>query len=367
MNKNIFLTGCALWLGVLLLPVNAADTNPPSRLTLELRDGSRVVGESVAEKIKFHSALLGDLKLAVKDIRAVDCSATNAAKLTTANGDTLAVSFLEKTISIRTSFGKVEPAMDSIRKFTVTCSQGIGAHPPGLVALWAGEGDGKNSIDNNDLEPFEVTYADGQVGRAFVLNGRSSCLKLADTTSLNPGPKGDGLTMSAWIKPSNVNNYHPILEWNPIEKMPGIIGTQIWIGARPGDRGVLMAAFPDCNGTGHSLISPPGTVVAGRFQHIASTYDKTTGAAALYVNGVVVASAQWERFDPLTTGDFWISRRPTDQPGDWTYNAFYSGLLDEISIYNRALSADEIRAVCSAENHGELPPAPATGKSRGSW
>jgi len=34
-------------------------------LTADLRDGSRVVGRSAVEKMKFHSALLGNLKLAV--------------------------------------------------------------------------------------------------------------------------------------------------------------------------------------------------------------------------------------------------------------------------------------------------------------
>jgi hypothetical protein len=37
----------------------------------------------------------------------------------------------------------------------------------------------------------------------------------------------------------------------------------------------------------------------------------------------------------------------------------YSGLMDNIALFNRALSASEIQSVCQEENHGEplnLPP-----------
>ncbi len=349
-----------------------ANTNPPPRLTVDLRDGSRVVGQSVEKNFKFHSALLGDLKLEVKDIRSVECVSSNSAKLTTVSGDNLTVWFVDCGFAVKTSFGKVELAVDSIRKFTVSAVGGAGAQRRGLVALWSGEDNGSDSAGNNDLELTDLAFADGKVGRAFSLNGFSSCMKLADTPGLNPGT-GDGLTISAWIKPNNVSGFHPIIEWNPSNKMPGVIGVQLWIGNVPGSQGVLAAHVVGSDTKPHSLISMPGTLVPGVFQHVVATYDKSTGDGVLYVNGVVVVRAQWGSFEPLTTGELWISRRPSDHPGDWTYNAFFTGLLDEISIYNRALSAEEIKDVCTEENHGEMPPPPSgsrmppTGIYRGSF
>jgi hypothetical protein len=101
------------------LAAHAAGTNLPPRLTVDLRDGSRVVGTSVDKNFKFHSALLGDIKLAVKDIRGVECVATNSAKLTTTQGDTLMGWFVESAIAIKTSFGKVKLAVASIRSVKV--------------------------------------------------------------------------------------------------------------------------------------------------------------------------------------------------------------------------------------------------------
>ena len=325
------------------------------RLTVELRDGSRVTGESVEKSFKFRSALSGEIKLAVKDIRTVECGSTNSAKLTTTKGDSLTVAFVDSVVAVKTSFGKVELPVSSVRKISVAAGSTTGTHPPGLVALWSGEGDGKDSAGSNDLELTDISFADGQVSRAFVMNGFSSCMKLADSGNFNPGANGDGLTISVWIKPSNVTGFHPILEWNPIDKMPGQIGVQLWIGNVPGSHGVLAAHLVGQENessafASHSLISRPRTVTSGSFQLVTATYDKATGAGILYLNGAVVARGQWGRFNPLTTGDFWVSRRPTDHPGDWTYNAFFSGLMDEIAIYNRALSAEEIQSIYTVAN-----------------
>ena len=163
--------GCFLFFGF-LSPAIAADTSPPeNRLTVELRDGSRVVGTGIEKSFRFHSALLGELKLAVKDIRAVDCVSSNSAKLTTVGGDSLSVWFKDSSFALKTSFGKIEVAVDLLRKLTVSTVGVGGAHRPGLVALWSGEDSGRDSIGNHDAELTDMTFGDGKVGRAFALNG----------------------------------------------------------------------------------------------------------------------------------------------------------------------------------------------------
>ena len=365
MNPSVFGL-CCVFVSVFcsgsLAGAFAADTNSPPRLTVELRDGSRVVGTCVEKFFKFHSALLGELKLEVQNIRSVECVSTNSAKLSTANGDSLTVSFAEPEFAVKTSFGTVELAVDSVHSLTVTAGGNPGSHPPGLVALWSGEDNGRDSVGGNDVKLMDMDFADGKVGRAFSLNGFSSCMKVADNPGLNVGG-GEGLTITAWIKPSNVSGFHPIMEWNPGEKIPGTIGVQLWIGHLPGSQGVLQANVVSTDGRHHVLTSSPGMLAPGSFQHVALTYDKAGGMGILYLNGTVVARSRWASFVPLTTGDFWISRRPTDHPGDWTYNAFFAGLLDEIAIYNRALSISEIEAVCKDDNNGELPPAPMPGST----
>lgn len=343
MKKNAL---CLLCLALLISIVSrAADTNPPPRLTVELRDGSRVVGTSAEKNFKFRSALLGEVKLDVNDIRSVECVATNAAKLTTSAGDTLTVSFVDSEFAVKTSFGKVELSVDSVRKFSVSASRVAGGHPPGLVALWSGEGDGNDSVGGNNAMLTDISFVDGKVGRAFSFDGVNSTMRIPASPALDVGA-GGGFTIMAWIKPSDVQGLHPLIQWSDNNML------NLWIGIRPYENGVLRGDITDEQGN-HFLVSSPGTLAGGVFQHVAFTYDKASGIGVLYLNGVVVAQRQLGRqLAAHTKGDLWISQRE-DRPGNWSTGRMFSGLMDEIALYNRALSASEIKAVCMEENHGE--------------
>jgi len=346
MKTSLLRAGCVLavaFLSANFFSARAADTNPPPRLTVELRDGSRVVGDSVAKNFKFNSALLGEIKLAVKDLRSVECVSSNSFKLATANGDSLKVSFVDSAFAVKTGFGKVDLQVDSVRKFSVS-SGGTGGHPLGLVALWSGEGNGSDSAGGNTATLTDITFAEGKVGQAFSFNGTSSSIRIPASPALDVGA-GDGLTIMAWIKPSDVNGIHPLIQWS--DESPVLLS----IGVRPYESGVLQGCATLASG-GRFVISHPGVLASGVFQHIAFTYDKTGGDGIWYLNGVVVARHQLSGQVAGTKGDLLISS-----------NRSFAGLMDEIAIYNRALSADEIKSICTAENHDEplATPTPSDG------
>ena len=328
-----------------LLASPPADTNPPPRLTVELHDGSRVIGTSVEKNFKFHSALLGDLKLEVKDISSVECVSSNSAKLTAANGDRLTVWFVNSEFAVKTSFGKVELPVDSVRKLTVSATRVAGTHPPGLVALWSGDGEGNDSVGGSTAALTDIAFEEGKVGQAFSFNGVNSCIKIPASQSLDVGA-GDGFTIMAWIKPSDVGGLHPLIQWSDDRPL------NLWIGIRPSENGVLRGDITDDEGN-HFLVSHPGVLVSGIFQHIAFTYDKASGVGTLYVNGIIVARRQLgSQLVAKTKGDLWIS--PIDKrPGNWSTDRAFAGVMDEIALYNRALSASEIQAIYTEENHGE--------------
>jgi len=321
-----------------------------SRLKIELRDGSRMIGESGHDFLKFHSPLLGDLKLAIKDIRSVECVSSNSAKLMTTTGDSLMLWFADSTVSAKTSFGKIELAVDMIRKITVSGSGSTGVRRPGLIALWAGENDGKDSIGGNDAELADMDFADGQVGRAFLLNGNNSSITVPASSALNVGA-GEGLTLGVWINPADVSKNSPLFEW----VQTGVAGAlQFYIYPPDGGPGTLYALLGDPAGGVHYFFSPPGVVVPNRFQYVALTYDKASGVAKIYCNGVVVAQQNLGHFTPQTDCDLHLGQRPLIGGETWSF----TGALDEAAVYNRALSATEIRAICSEDNHGEIPTPP---------
>ena len=79
-----------------------------------------------------------------------------------------------------------------------------------------------------------------------------------------------------------------------------------------------------------------GTAVlpVNAWTHLAATYDGTT--MRLYVNGVQVASRP-------QTGNIATSTNPLQIGGDSIYGQYWSGRIDEVRVYNRALSAAEIQ------------------------
>ncbi|MEI6194932.1 MAG: LamG-like jellyroll fold domain-containing protein, partial [Verrucomicrobiota bacterium] len=231
--------------------------------------------------------------------------------------------------------------------------------PPtsGMVAWWKAENNALDSVGNNNGSLVGgVPFAAGEVGQAFQLNQINSYMSVPASPSLNVGLTG-GFTIEGWIKISDANGLHPICEWDSrSDASPGSgsIGVIFCLGTSPGSAGVLACLVNDTNGIGHLLASPSGTIVTNSWQHVAATYDRTSGVGTLYVNGLVVLQQSLGSFVPQTSYNFWVGYRPGDLPGDWTYNTFLGGLLDELSVYQRALSSSEIASIYNAGSAGKF-------------
>ena len=277
-------TSRILLLAIFVICLNgtvAMAADAPPRLSIELRDGSVIVGASPEENLQFHSPLFGDFKVGFQNIRSIDCVSTNSVTLSTIAGDSLTVSFSDPVLKVKTGFGQVELPVNSIRRLIVT-GTAFEKHSPGLVALWSGDNRGKDSAGTNDLTWTDISYANGKIGQAFVLNGDSTCAEIPSNPTLDVG-RGDGLTLSAWIKPSDVSGFHPIMEWNTGTSAPGtIIGVQLWIGQYPNSEGVLSANFVSPSGDYIQVPSYPNALAADSWQHVAVTYDKRSGIISLY-------------------------------------------------------------------------------------
>jgi hypothetical protein len=99
------------------------------------------------------------------------------------------------------------------------------------------------------------------------------------------------------------------------------------------------------------LFSPPGLLTANSFQHIAMTYDKGSGVGRLYLNGAVIASGNLGSFTPQTSYALNVGRRVSDPNFPK-----YGGLLDEVSLYGRALTQGEVQNIYNAASSGKCHP-----------
>jgi len=229
--------------------------------------------------------------------------------------------------------------------------------PTNLVSWWRGEGDASDTVGTNSgTLQGGVTFGGGEVGRAFSFDGSSGLVSIPASASLNVGA-GNGLTVECWINPGDTA-MRPLIEWNN----GASYGVHLWMSVDPPPgygSGSLFANLHDIGNHDHWISSPPGIVSAGNWQHVALTYDKIAGVAELYYNGTVVAAQTMGSFTPQTGSNLLLGRRPSnDLP------AYYYGLLDEVSVYSRALSATEIAALYNAASAGKcfapVPPSIVT-------
>jgi len=94
----------------------------------------------------------------------------------------------------------------------------------------------------------------------------------------------------------------------------------------------------------YTLNPPPGV-----WYHLAFTADNAAGIQALYVNGVAVASQN-------ISGAIDYDTHPTLVGADLSANNLayvFSGRIDEASLYNRALTPQEIQSVYQAGSQGK--------------
>jgi uncharacterized repeat protein (TIGR03803 family) len=226
------------------------------------------------------------------------------------------------------------------------------APPSGLVAWWPGNGNALDIVDgNNGTLTGGVTYTNGKVGQAFSLDGSSGYVVAPASASLNVG-LASGFTIEGWIDPTTIAE-QPIVEWNN----GGNNGVHLWISVPPSvgtGPGCLYANVVDTTGTGHIFASPAGLIATNSFQYVALTYDTNSGLAVLYINGASVAQQNLGVFTPQTSYNVYLG----DRPGGLAPIVSYGGLLDEISIYNRALSSNEIAAIYVAGSAGKISNQP---------
>jgi hypothetical protein len=205
----------------------------------------------------------------------------------------------------------------------------------GAVADYRAEGDASDALGfNYGIIQGNVGFEPGRFGQAFHFDGATGeGVNIPASPSLNVGA-GGGLTLAAWINPDDVSSGEPIIEWTN--------GVHLWFSVTFGGAqgpGNLYANIQDTAGNGHIISTAPGLILPHRWQFVALTYDQLSGVATLYVNGGIFAQQYLGSFTPNTTGDMNLGHRV---PGSFSGSGQFAGGMDEVSIYNRALSDGEI-------------------------
>lgn len=207
----------------------------------------------------------------------------------------------------------------------------------GLVGRWKLDGNMKDATPYNTVCTPPASTPSFTPDRKGQASSAMNPPKLGFDCGQPSAPMVPNVTMSAWI---NMNAFNT--EGDGIESYGGT--TQFYV---DGVSHQLKFTIHDNNNAAHTW-SSPGTLNLGQWYFVAATYDGST--VNLYINNSQVATASY-------TGGIGVNHY-NDSANDFLladYNAAstgrsFKGSMDDIRVYNRALSAEELGNLYNSYN-----------------
>ena len=218
--------------------------------------------------------------------------------------------------------------------------------PSGLVAAYSfDEGTGTTVADasgngNNGTIIGAAWTSAGRYGSGLVFDGRSALVIINDSASLH---LTTAMTLEAWVNPSSVSPAWQDVIYKGDDNY--YLEATSTVSTGPGGGGTFGGVpIWTCG---------PGPLAPNTWAHLAVTYDGAT--LRLYVNGVQVASA-------VPTGSVSTSATALQIGGDYFYGQYFQGTIDEVRVYNVALTPQQIQSDMSTSLDSAPPDTqPPTG------
>jgi len=237
--------------------------------------------------------------------------------------------------------------------------------PPGdIIAWWAGDAGAEDSVDGNDgsMENGAVVTS-GQVGQAFQFDGVDDHVHIPNT-----GDNLDGLaqlSIESWINPQSQGWPNPetggftssIVSKYDSRKVDDVSY------ALTLENGILRMNVYQATTVSTGVLAS-SSISLTTWSHVAGVW-RGEDDFSLYINGAEVPTtpqgqssvSMADNDTPLNIGRIESFSGLDTDPGP---AAFFDGLIDELSIYSRSLSASEIQAIYNAGSSGKCKVDEAT-------
>ena len=223
------------------------------------------------------------------------------------------------------------------------------AIPAGLVAAYNfDEGSGTTVADfsGNDntgtLEGGATWTAEGKFGKALVFHG-------AGFVTVPPSPSLDltsAMTLEAWVYPTASTHASTAI----MKEQPQQLAYALHAGSASGRPSAQFNVSTEA--AGERALMAPALLPLRTWTHLAATFDG--GTLQLYVNGALVARR-------VVAGPITTSASPLRIGGNAIWGEYFRGRIDDVRVYNRALSQVEIRVDMTT------PVGPPAAAATGQW
>jgi len=219
-------------------------------------------------------------------------------------------------------------AGNSAESLPVTVTVSNAAGPAGLVAAFGfDEASGTTALDaSGNGNAGQISGATrvpgGRFGGALSFNGTSNLVSVSDAATLD---LTNGITLEAWVQPTAISGWQTAI----LKEGTSALVYALYANEDPvGPAGYVSIS-------GDKSVTGTGTLPLNTWSHIAMTYDGAN--MRLYLNGVQVrVRAQ--------TGSTAVSNGMLRIGGNTVWGEYFAGLIDEVRVYNRALTAAEIQS-----------------------
>ncbi len=217
------------------------------------------------------------------------------------------------------------------------CAQSCAPVPPNAVAWWRAENDASDPVgSHHGTLQNGAAFAPGKVGTAFSFDGVDEQVEIADVPGLNPTT---AVTLEAWVNPQSLDR-----AYNAVVAKSGAGGRSYGLWITSGGK-----VHVEGTGVGSSYaVTATGLVAPGVWTHVAAVITAGSGFE-IYVNGALRTQtgsgspALSASTSPVTIGN------SDAASGDY----WFAGLIDEVAVFDRALTAAEIQAIYDAGSAGK--------------
>ena len=178
----------------------------------------------------------------------------------------------------------------------------------------------------------------GAANSAYSFDGTSAYIDIQNSDTLK---FTDAISLSAWILQKQIGNYPGVISKGNV----GNYDESFALYLSPLNKiGFLLNH--DGSQAGRDLLESDEAIPLNIWTHVACTFDGFT--MCLYVNGSRVAYNQFQGTIFNTPDDILIGK--SDRHSSTTPPTFFDGSIDEVYIFNRILSSDEILGLYHTSN-----------------